>query len=52
MRYTAYWIFLILGVVLISIVMEDKSDTNTLIACFIWGVLVSMFFDFLAKRNK
>lgn len=52
MKYTLYWIFLILGVILLNLVMEGQSEGNVIIACFIWGVLASMFFDLIDKKQK
>lgn len=52
MKYTAYWIFLILGIILLNLVMEGQSEWNMIIACFIWGVLASMFFDLINKPKK
>lgn len=45
MRYTLYWILLVLGVILISLVMEGKPEINVIVACFIWGVITSIIFD-------
>lgn len=52
MKYTAYWIFLILGIILLNLVMEGQSEGNVILACFIWGVLASMFFDFINKSKR
>jgi len=51
MKYTAYWIFLILGIVLLNLVMEGQSEGNMIIACFIWGILASIFFDLINKSK-
>lgn len=49
MKYTLYWIFLILGIILLNLVMEGQSEGNMIIACFIWGILASIFFDLINK---
>lgn len=51
MKYTLYWIVILLGVILISLVMEGKNEANVLGACFIWGILASIFFDLVVKNK-
>jgi hypothetical protein len=31
--------------------MEGKSEANVLTACFIWGILASIFFDLVVKNK-
>ena len=51
MKYTLYWIVIMLGIILISILMEGKPEMNVLTACFIWGILASIFFDLVVKNK-
>ena len=51
MKYTLYWIVVILGIILISIIMDGKPEINVLTACFIWGLLSSIFFDIYVKNK-